>query len=510
MSYRSVNELKVGCVMVVLEEPIKGVMELRNYVDGEWVESEASETRDVVNPATLKTIAKVPVGHREDVKAAVDAAKDAFPRWRRTTPLTRARYLMTLKQLLEENFEELSRVLTMEHGKIIDEARGEVRRGIENVEMAMGIPSLMMGYNAEDISRGIDEVLIKQPLGVFACVAPFNFPFMVPLWFMPYAVATGNTYVIKPSPWTPLSAMKLTELIDEAGFPPGVINLVNGEVEPVSEILENPGVKGVSFVGSTKIGRDVIYKEAAAAGKRVQAQCGAKNFLVVTPDADVELTVSSLMSSFYGNTGQRCLAGANLVFVGDDQGFMDKTLGIIKERAAAIKMGYGLEEGVQMGPLQAEHRKKRVLSYIESGLEEGATLTTDGREFNCDPYPETCFLGPSIFEGVNLDMTIAREEIFGPVMSVLTAEDLDEAIGMVNSSSYGNAASIFTTNGGTARRFQYDVECGNIGVNIGTAAPMAFFPFSGMKDSFFGDLHGQGKDAVDFFTENKVVIQRWP
>jgi len=496
--------------MVVLEEPIKGVIELKNYIDGDWVESEASETRDVVNPATLKKLAEVPVGHREDVKAAVDAAMDAFPRWRRTTPLTRARYLMALKQLLEENFEELGRVVTMEHGKVIDEARGEVRRGIENVEMATGIPSLMMGYNAEDISRGIDEILIKQPLGVFACVAPFNFPFMVPLWFMPYAVATGNTYVIKPSPWTPLSMMKLVELIDEAGFPPGVINLVNGEAEPVSEILENPGVKGVSFVGSTKIGRDVIYRTATAHGKRVQAQCGAKNFLVVTPDADIELTVSSLMSSFFGNTGQRCLAGANLVFVGDDQEYMDKTLGVIKERAAALKIGYGLEEGVQMGPLQAEPRKKRVVGFIESGLDEGATLTMDGREYSCDPYPETCFLGPSIFEGVSLDMTIAREEIFGPVMSVLTAETLDKAIEMVNSSSYGNAASIFTRDGGTARRFQYDVECGNIGVNIGTAAPMAFFPFSGMKDSFFGDLHGQGRDAVDFFTENKVVIQRWP
>ncbi|MBN2336151.1 CoA-acylating methylmalonate-semialdehyde dehydrogenase, partial [Candidatus Bathyarchaeota archaeon] len=459
---------------------------------------------------TLKTIAKVPVGHRDDVNAAVDAAKDAFPRWRRTTPLTRARYLMTLKQLLEEHFEEVSRVVTMEHGKIIDEARGEVRRGIENVENATGIPSLMMGYNAEDISRGIDETLIKQPLGVFTCVAPFNFPFMVPLWFMPYAVATGNTYVIKPSPWTPLSAMKLTELIEEAGFPPGVINLVNGEAEPVTALLKHPDVKGVSFVGSTKIGRDVIYKEAAASGKRVQAQCGAKNFLVVMPGADLDLTVSSLISSFFGNTGQRCLAGANLVMVGDDQAYIDKTLKRIKETAKRIKIGYGLEEGVQMGPLQAEPRKKRVLGYIESGVNEGAKMTMDGRKYDSSGYPEKCFLGPSIFEDVSLDMAIAKEEIFGPVMSVLSAADLEEAIGMVNSSQYGNAASIFTVKGGDARRFQYEVECGNIGVNIGTAAPMAFFPFSGMKNSFFGDLHGQGKDAVDFFTENKVVIQRWP
>ena len=496
--------------MVTLEEPFKEILDLKNYIDGEWVESTSTEKREIINPATLKTIAKVPVGSREDVKAAVDAAKDAFPRWRRTTPLTRARYLLTLRQLLEDNFEELARIVTVEHGKIIDEARGEVRRGIENVETAAGIPSLMMGYNLEDISRGIDEILIKQPLGVFTCIAPFNFPFMVPLWYLPYAVATGNTYIAKPSPWTPLSMVKITELIDEAGFPPGVVNLVHGEVEPVQELLHHPDVKGVSFVGSTKIGRDVIYKEAAACGKRVQAQCGAKNFLVVLPDAEPNITISSLMSSFFGNTGQRCLAGANLVFVGDDSQFIEGMLNKIKETAKDIKIGYGLEEGIQMGPMQAEPRKNRVLGYIDSGLEDGAKLTLDGRKYDCSGYPENCFLGPFVFEDVSLDMKIAQEEIFGPVMSVLHADNLKEAIDMVNSSNYGNAASIFTRDGGTARRFQYEVECGNIGVNIGTAAPMAFFPFSGMKDSFFGDLHGQGRDAVDFFTENKVVIQRWP
>lgn len=496
--------------MVVLEEPIKGVIKLGNYIDGEWVEASSGEYKDVVNPATMKAMGKVPLSSAEDVKAAVDAASEAFPRWRRTTPLTRARYFFRLKELLEENFEELARVCTMEHGKIIDESRGEVRRGIENVEVAAGIPSLMMGYNLEDISRGIDEYAIKQPLGVFACIAPFNFPFMVPLWFLPVAVATGNTYIVKPSPWTPFSMAKFMELVDEADFPPGVINMVHGEVEPVSTILRHPDVKGVSFVGSTKIGRDVIYREAAAHGKRVQAQCGAKNFLLVLPDANVPLTVSSLLSSFFGNTGQRCLAGANLVLVGDDEAFHSKLLDKIKEAASEIKIGYGLEEGVQMGPLQAEHRKKRVMGYIEKGLEEGADLTLDGKSFDCSGYPENCFLGPSVFEGVSTDMTIAREEIFGPVMSVIEAGNLDEAIEMVHGSAYGNAASIFTDSGKAARRFQYEVECGNIGINIGTAAPMAFFPFSGMKDSFFGDLHGQGRDAINFFTERKVVIQRWP
>jgi malonate-semialdehyde dehydrogenase (acetylating)/methylmalonate-semialdehyde dehydrogenase len=496
--------------MVVLEEPIKDILELKNYVDGEWVNSDSSSYTNVVNPATMKVIARVPLGCSEDVKAAVDAAVEAFPRWRRTTPLTRARYLFRLKALLEDNFEELARVCTMEHGKIIDESRGEIRRGIENVEVSTGIPSLMMGYNLEDISRGIDEILIKQPLGVFACIAPFNFPFMVPLWFLPTSVATGNTYLVKPSPWTPLSMIKLTELIEEAGFPPGVINLVNGEVETVKAIIEHPEVKGVSFVGSTKIGRDVIYKEAASRGKRVQAQCGAKNYLVVMPDADIDYTVPSLMSSFYGNTGQRCLAGGNLVIVGDDEAFVEKLLSRIKKIAIDIKIGYGLEEGVQMGPLQAEHRKKRVLGYIEKGLDESAKLTLDGRKFMSSNYPTTCFLGPSIFECVSEDMTIAKEEIFGPIMCIMRANNLKEAIEKVNSSNYGNAASIFTSSGKNGRQFQYNVECGNIGINIGTAAPMAFFPFSGMKDSFFGDLHGQGRDAIEFFTENKVVIQRWP
>ncbi|OGD53466.1 methylmalonate-semialdehyde dehydrogenase (acylating) [Candidatus Bathyarchaeota archaeon RBG_13_60_20] len=496
--------------MVVLDEPIKGVLDVRNYIDGEWVESGSEEYREAVNPATMRPLARVPMGCTEDVEAAVDAAQEAFPAWRRTTPLTRARYFFRLKDLLEQHFEEVSRVCTMEHGKTIDESRGEVRRGIENVEVATGIPSLMMGYNLEDISTGIDEAAIKQPLGVFACIAPFNFPFMVPLWFMPIAVATGNTYIIKPSPWTPLSMVKLMELVDEAGFPPGVINMVHGDVEPVQAILEHPGVKGVSFVGSSKIGRDVIYREAASHGKRVQAQCSAKNFLVIMPDADVESTVPGLLSSFFGNAGQRCLAGANLVMVGDDEKFIDGFLGKVQRATQGIRIGYGLEEGVQMGPLQAVPRKQRVMDYIEKGVDEGASLMLDGRKYDCGGYPRDCFLGPSIFQGVQPNMTIAKEEIFGPVMSVLHAGDLGDAIGMVNASNYGNAASIFTGSGKAARRFQYEVECGNVGVNIGTVAPMAFFPFSGMKDSFYGDLHGQGRDAVDFFTERKVVIQRWP
>jgi len=496
--------------MTVLEEPIKEVITLRNYINGEWVGSESNVFRDVVNPATMKPIAKVPISKAEEMERAVEAAREAFPKWRRTPPLTRARYLFRLKELLEEKFEEISRVGVMEHGKTIDESRGETRRGIENVEVAMGIPSLMMGYNLEDISRGIDEYAIRQPLGVFACIAPFNFPFMVPTWFMPYAVATGNTYIIKPSPWTPISQTKFIELIDEAGFPPGVINMVQGDVEAVNVLLRHPDVKGISFVGSTRVGRDVVYKEAAAHGKRVQAQCGAKNFVVVMSDTAIDSTVASVMSSFFGNTGQRCLSGANLVIVGEDDAFYQRLLRQVVEIASCIRIGYGLDESVQMGPLQAEVRKKQVLGYIEKGLEEGAKLVLDGRKFKIlGGYPENCFLGPSIFEDVTSDMVIAKEEIFGPVMSVLRAKNLDEAIEMINSSSYGNAASIFTDSGKASQKFQYEVQCGNIGINVGIAAPMAFFPFGGSKDSFFGDLHGQGRDAIEFFTEKKIVIVRW-
>jgi len=496
--------------LVVLEEPFKEVQTLRNYINGKWVDSESDVYRDVVNPATMKVIAKVPISDTGDVDRAIEAACDAFPEWRRTPPLLRARYFYRLKELLEENFEAISRIGVMEHGKIIDESRGETRRGIENVEVATGIPSLMMGYNLEDIARGIDEYMIRQPLGVFACIAPFNFPFMVPLWYMPYAVATGNTYLIKPSPWTPLSQSTLFEAINEAGFPPGVVNMVHGDVDAVNAILDHPEIKGISFVGSTKVGRDIIYKRATAGGKRVQAQCGAKNFVVIMPDAVVDNTIASLMSSFYGNTGQRCLSGANLVLIGKDESFYRKITERVTKMASNIKIGYGLDESVQMGPLQSVNRKKRVQAYIEKGVEEGAKLILDGRNFSVTGnYPDESFLGASIFEDVTPDMAIAKDEIFGPVMSIIQANDLEEAIKMVNESSYGNAASIFTSDGGAARRFQYEVQCGNIGINIGIAAPMAFFPFSGMKDSFFGDLHGQGRDAINFFTEQKVSIVRW-
>ena len=494
---------------MILEEPIKEITLLKNYINGEWVESKG-EIRDTVNPATQQTLAKVPMSTRDEVNAAVAAAKEAFPDWRQTTPLARARCLFRLKELLEEHFEEVSRVQTQEHGKTIDESRGETRRGIEMVEVATGIPSLMMGYNLEDIASGIDEYVIYQPLGAFCNIAPFNFPFMVPLWFSPFALATGNTFVVKPSPRDPISQVKLAELVEEAGLPPGVYNVVHGGAEVASILLEHPDIKGVTFVGTTKIGKDIVYRKCGETGKRAIIQTSAKNFLVVMPDANIERTIPALMTSFFGNTGQRCLSGANLVIVGKDDVFYKKFLDAFVDAASRIKVGYGLDESIQMGPMQSVDGKERVLGYIVKGIEEGAKLILDGRKPKIiGDYPDTCFINPSIFEGVTPDMTIGKEEIFGPVACVMRAEDLDEAIKVANSSNFGNAYSIFTASGKAAREFQYRVESGNVGINIGIVAPMAFFPFSGMKDSFFGVLHGQGRDAVRFFTESKVVIQRW-
>jgi len=495
--------------MTILAGPIKEVMKLQNYINGEWVESESSQILDIINPATQKIIAKVPMSTKDEVNAAVDAAKEAFPDWRRTTPLARARCLFRLKELMEENFEELSRVQTMEHGKTIDESRGETRRGIEMVEVATGIPSLMMGYNLEDIASGIDEYVIYQPLGVFCHLAPFNFPFMVPLWFSPFALATGNTFVVKPSPRDPISQVKLAELIDEAGFPPGVYNVIHGGADAASILLEHQDIKGVTFVGSTRVGKD-IYKKCGETGKRAIVQGAAKNFMVVMPDANIEATIPALMTSFFGNAGQRCLSGANLVIVGKDDAFYSKVLDAFADTASKIRVGYGLDESIQMGPMQSIDGKERVLGYIEKGIAEGAKLVLDGRQPKIiGDYPDTCFLNPTVFEGVTPEMTIGKEEIFGPVASVMRAEDLDEAIEMANSSNFGNAHAIFTSSGKSAREFQYRIESGNVGINIGIVAPMAFFPFSGMKDSFFGVLHGQGRDAIRFFTESKVIIQRW-
>ena len=493
--------------MPILEEPIKEILKIKNYINGEWIESEG-DIKNVINPATGKVIAKVPISTKDEIEKAVEAASKAFVEWRKRTPLSRVRCLFRLKELMENNFEELSRIMTMEHGKTIDESRGETRRGIENIEVATGIPSLMMGYNLEDVAIGIDEYLIRQPIGVFGIIGPFNFPFMVPIWFAPYAVATGNTIIIKPSSEVPISQIKIAELVDEAGFPPGVWNVVNGGRTVVSGMLDNQIIKGITFVGSTPTGR-IIYKRCGDTGKRVIVQGGAKNFLVVMSDANVNRTIVALMTSFFGNTGQRCLSAANLVIVGNNR-FYNKFVDEVVDTTSKIRVGYGLDETTQMGPLRDKGKKEKVVRYIESGIEEGAKLRLDGRKVKIlGDYHGECFLSPTIFEDVTLDMKIAKEEIFGPVMNIIRVKNLDEAIKMIHDNPFGNAASIFTSSGKFAREFQYKVQCGNIGINIGIAAPMAFFPFSGMKDSFFGVLHGQGRDAINFFTESKVVIERW-
>ncbi len=495
--------------MAVLEESIKEVRSLKNFINGEWVESKG-ELRDVVNPATGKVSAKVPISTKDEIGAAVKAAQEAFPEWRRTTPVARARYLFRLKELLEEHFEEVSRIQTQEHGKTIDESRGETRRGIENVEVACGIPTLMQGYYSEDIASGMDEWVIPTPLGVFGIIGPFNFPFMIPLWSAPYAVATGNCVIIKPSSEVPLSQMKLAELVEEAGFPPGVWNVVHGGRTVVNGILDHPDIAGIASVSSTPTAKDVIYKRCGETGKRVIAQGGAKNFMTVMPDCDVDRTIAAMMTSFFGNTGQRCLSAANCVVVGEDDEFYNSFMDKVATAASKIKAGYGLDESIQIGPLRDKEKKERVIRYIESGIKEGAKLRLDGRKVKVTgDYPETCFLGATIFEDVTPDMKIGSEEIFGPVMSVMRVKDLDEAIRVTNTNPFGNGHSIFTTNGKSAREFQYNIESGNVGINVGITAPMAFFPFGGVKDSFFGILHTQGKEAVRFFTESKVVIQRW-
>ena len=498
-----------------LDEPIKEPITVKNYIGGEWIGSKG-ELVDVVNPTTQKVIARVPISTKEELNRAVEEAQKAFSSWRSTTPVARARCISRMVGIMEERFEELSRIQTMEHGKTIDESRGETRRGIENLEVAASIPSLMMGYNLEDIATGIDEYLIRQPLGVFGIIGPFNFPFMVPLWFAPYAVATGNCIIVKPSSEVPISQTKIVEIAEEAGIPPGVWNVVHGGRTVVGEMLDHPLIQGICFVGSTPVGRDVIYKRCGETGKRVISQCGAKNFVLVMPDANLERTIPSCMTSFYGNAGQRCLSGANLIIVGEGLSdaeysvFYRKVADSFVKAASKIRVGYGLDESIQMGPLRDNAKKKSVVSYIEKGLGEGAKLVLDGRQINlAGDWPQDAFLNPSVFEDVKPDMEISREEIFGPVASILKAKSLDEAIKIIHSNPYGNAASIFTSNGKLAREFQYKVNCGNIGINIGVVAPMAFFPFSGSKDSFFGSLHGQGRESVHFFTESKVVIQRW-
>ncbi len=475
---------------------------IKNYINGSWVASKSSRKQPVLNPATGETLAEVPLSTAAEVDRAAQAAAEAFEEWRTTPPYTRARSMFKFKNLMEENFEELSRLVVQENGKTIDEARGEVRRSIENVELAAGIPQQMMGYNLEDVAQGIDEAAIRQPIGVCAAINPFNFPAMVPLWFLPVGVACGNTFIVKPSPLTPLSQEYVFKLLEECDLPDGVVNMINGDEEAVNALLDHPQIRGISFVGSTRVAK-LIYERATRNGKRVQAQGGAKNYMVVMPDADLPKTVGAILGSAYGCAGQRCLAGSVMVTVGSaHKPFLDA----VAEGAKKLRVGNGLDETTQMGPVITQQALNRVCTYIERGQTEGAKLVVDGRS---TPHTNGNFVGPTIFDNAGAGMSIMTDEIFGPVLSVANVPDFESAIDMVEKSRYGNAASIFTSNGRYARDFKYRVHAGNIGVNIGVAAPIATFPFGGMKDSFFGDLHGQGPDAINFFTDRKVVIERW-
>lgn len=481
------------------------VQKLKNYIGGRWVESSAANYTPVHNPATCELLAECPDSPRVDVDKAVKAASAAYEEWRSTPLLNRAQYMFQLKTALEERFEELVAMVVKENGKTRDEARGEVRRGIESVDFATSVSSLMRGYKTEDISTGIDETAERQPLGVFAAITPFNFPLMVPLWFLPTAITCGNTFVLKPSPQTPISMQLLFEILDDLDLPEGVVNLVQGGKDSALAVMEHPDVIGVSFVGSTPVAK-IVYETCAKHGKRVQAQGGAKNYIAVMPDANLEASVANIMGSAFGCAGQRCLAGSVMVAVGDAYEPLKREL---LKRASGLRVGYGLAENTQMGTVISDQSRQRIEGMIQEGVNEGATPVLDGRGIKVEGYENGSFVGPTILDGVTPEMKVARDEIFGPVLSVMHVPDFESMVKVINQSRYGNAASIFTSSGKYAREFKYRIRAGNIGINVGVAAATASFPFGGQKESFFGDLHGQGQDAIEFYTDRKILIERW-
>jgi len=477
-----------------------------NFIAGERRESKSKSGAQVLNPATGELLGQSPEGAAEDVNAAVAAAVKAFPAWRATPAGERIQVLFRLKALLEDKFEEVARQITTENGKTLTESRGEVRRGIENVEVACGIPMMMQGRTLEDIARGIDELMVRQPLGVAAAIVPSNFPFMIPLWFLPYAIACGNTFVLKPSERVPLSSLMLADLLDAAGLPKGVLNVVQGAKPAVDALLDHPDVRAISFVGSTPVAH-YIYSRGSASGKRVQCQGGAKNHVVIMPDADRETTTKIISDSAFGCAGQRCLAVSVAVTVGDARDWFRDS---ITSAASSLRVGNGLDEAVQMGPVISEASKKRIESLIDKGVTAGAKAEADGRGVRVAGLDNGSFVGPTVLSGIPPESDLMETEIFGPVLSLVHASGLEDAMRVIENSSYGNAASIFTTSGASARKFRNEIPTGNVGVNIGVAAPMAYFPFSGWKSSFFGVQHAQGNDAIEFYTDKKVIVERWP
>ncbi|MFB4183455.1 MULTISPECIES: methylmalonate-semialdehyde dehydrogenase [Bacillus amyloliquefaciens group] len=479
------------------------IRKLKNYINGEWVESKTDQYEDVINPATKEVMCQVPISTREDVEYAVRSASEAFQTWSKTAVPRRARILFNYQQLLQQNKEELARLITLENGKNTTEALGEVGRGIENVEFAAGAPSLMMGDSLASIATDVEAANYRYPIGVVGGIAPFNFPMMVPCWMFPMAISLGNTFILKPSERTPLLTEKLAELFEQAGLPKGVFNVVHGAHDVVNGVLEHPDIKAISFVGSKPVG-EYVFKKGSEHLKRVQALTGAKNHTIVLNDAHLEDTVTNIIGAAFGSAGERCMACAVVTV---EEGIADEFMAKLQEKAADIKIGNGLDDGVFLGPVIREDNKKRTHSYIEKGIEEGARLLCDGRENETE---DGYFVGPTIFDNVTTDMTIWKDEIFAPVLSVIRVKNLKEAVDIANQSEFANGACLFTSNANAIRYFRENIDAGMLGINLGVPAPMAFFPFSGWKSSFFGTLHANGKDSVDFYTRKKVVTARYP
>lgn len=479
---------------------------LKNYIAGAWVDSKAAETLAVLNPASCEVLAEVPLSPAAEVQQAATAAAEAWELWRRTPVTDRVQPLFRLKALLEASLNDLAMSITLECGKTLAESAGELKRAVENIETACGMPTLMQGTNCEDIASGIDEHMIRQPLGVVAAITPFNFPGMIPFWFLPYAVAAGNCFLLKPSERVPITSQKIFQLLEQAGFPKGVVQLVNGGRDAVNALLDEPLIKAISFVGSTAIAK-YVYARAAANGKRAQCQGGAKNPVVILPDADMEMTTRILADSAFGCAGQRCLAASVAITVGEArQNITERIVDAANQRTT----GFGAASGVEMGPVISAESQQRIEGWVAKGVAAGARPLTAGRHAKIAGYENGYFILPTVLDQVPPTCDMARTEIFGPVLSLMHANTLEEAIALVNDRAYGNMACIFTTDGPSARRFRYEVTGGNVGINVGVAAPMSTFPFSGWGESFFGDLHAQAHHAVEFYTQTKVIVERWP
>ncbi|AMQ08163.1 CoA-acylating methylmalonate-semialdehyde dehydrogenase [Sporosarcina psychrophila] len=476
---------------------------LTNFINGQWVKSTTDKYEEVPNPATGEILAEVPISTLEDLNKAVEAAKTAFAKWKKVAVPQRSRILFKYQQLLIENWESLAKIITIENGKNYAEAYGEVQRGIECVEFAAGAPTLMMGYQLPDIATNIESGMYRYPIGVIGGITPFNFPMMVPCWMFPLAIASGNTFILKPSERTPLLANRLAELLHEAGLPDGVFNIVHGAHEVVNGILNHPDIPAVSFVGSQPVA-EYVYKTGTSNGKRVQALAGAKNHTIVMPDADMDLTITNIINAAFGSAGERCMACAVVVAVGD---IADELVERLVDESNKLTIGNGLEEGIFLGPVIRNSHKDKTLGYIESGIEEGAKLLRDGRE-DKSTSEGGYFVGPTIFDNVTQEMKIWKEEIFAPVLSIVRVDTLDEAIELANKSEFANGACLFTDSASAIRKFREEIDAGMLGVNLGVPAPMAFFPFSGYKKSFYGDLHANGRDGIEFYTRKKMLTAR--